>query len=84
MQTIRRGPRDEHLRTIRRTGRAAWKKESSYHRRSLAETAMFRIKTLFGERIRSRSFEGQAAEMLTRCAALNRMTHAGMPDSYAT
>lgn len=75
--------RDENLRRIRRMGRAAWKRASGYHRRSLAETAMFRIKTIFGERVRARSFEGQAAEILIRCSALNRMTHLGMPDSYA-
>src|SRR3954467_1142169 len=38
--------RDENLRRIRRIGRAAWKRESGYHRRSLAETAMFRMKTI--------------------------------------
>lgn len=76
-------PRDEKVRRIRQIGRAAWKRESKYHRRSLAETQMFRLKTIFGEHVRARSFEGQAAQMLTRCAVLNRMTHLGMPDSYA-
>lgn len=75
--------RDENLRRIRRVGRAAWKRESKYHRRSLAETQMFRLKTIFGEHVRARSFEGQAAQMLVRCAVLNRMTHLGKPDSYA-
>jgi hypothetical protein len=75
--------RDENLRRIRRIGRAAWKQEIGYHRRSLAETAIFRVKTIFGDRVRARGFAGQAAEMLIRCAALNRMTHLGMPDSYA-
>jgi hypothetical protein len=75
--------RDENLRAIRRMGRKRWKQACGYHRRSLAETAMFRIKTLFGERVRARSFEAQAAELLIRCAALNRMTHLGMPDRYA-
>lgn len=74
--------RDENLRRIRRDGRAQWKKESKYHRRSLAETQMFRLKTIFGEHVRARSFEGQAAQLLVRCAVLNRMTHLGMPDSY--
>lgn len=74
--------RDENLRTIRRVGRAAWKRESNYHRRSLAETQVFRVKTIFGARVRARSFEGQAAQALVRCATLNRMTHLGMPDSY--
>ena len=75
--------RDENLRRIRQVGRAQWKRESGYHRRSLAETAVFRFKMIFGERVRARSFEGQAAQVLVRCAALNRMTHLGMPDSYA-
>ena len=40
--------RDENLRRIRKAGRKRWKQESGYHRRSLAETAMFRFKTIFG------------------------------------
>jgi hypothetical protein len=44
---------------------------------------MFRLKMIFGERVAARSFEGQAAQMLVRCAVLNRMTHLGMPQSYA-
>lgn len=78
-----RHARDENLRSIRRVGRAGWKRESGYHRRSLAETAVFRVKMIFGERVSARSFAGQASQMLVRCAALNRMTHLGMPDSYA-
>lgn len=74
--------RDENVRRIREVGRREWKRESGYHRRSLAETTMFRLKTIFGARVAARSFVGQAAEMLVRCAALNRMTHLGMPDSY--
>ena len=74
--------RDENLRAIRRRGRAAWKRESDYHQRSLAETQVMRVKTIFGERVSARSFDAQAAQMLIRCAALNRMTHLGMPDSY--
>lgn len=75
--------RDENLRAIRRKGRAGWKRESNYHRRSLAETQVSRVKTIFGERVSARSFSGQAAQLLVRCAALNRMTHLGMPDSHA-
>ncbi|MFL6212969.1 MAG: IS5 family transposase, partial [Blastocatellia bacterium] len=60
-----------------------WKQEVGYHRRSLAETQMFRVKTIFGDRVRARQFAGQATQVLVRCAALNTMTHLGMPDSYA-
>lgn len=76
-------PRDENLRRLRRVGRRRWKEESQYHRRSLAETGIFRLKTIFGERVRAQSFTGQAAQLLLRCAALNRMTHLGMPVSVA-
>lgn len=75
--------RDENVRRIREVGRKQWKKESGYHRRSLAETQVFRIKTIFGDRAGARLFEGQASQILVRCAALNKMTHLGMPDSYA-
>lgn len=75
--------RDENLRRIRTIGRKRWKEEAGYHRRSLAETAVFRVKMIFGERVSARGFEGQAAQVLVRCAALNRMTQLGMPDSYA-
>lgn len=75
--------RDENLRRIRQVGRKAWKQEVGYHRRSLAETQMFRMKTIFGDRVSARQFAGQAMQVLVRCAALNTMTHLGMPDSYA-
>ena len=74
--------RDQNLRRIRQLGRAAWKRESGYHRRSLAETAMFRFKTIFSDRVTAHSFAGQAAQVLVRCAALNRLTQVGRPDSY--
>ena len=75
--------RDQHLRRIRRVGRRCWKHETGYHRRSLAETAVYRLKTLFGPRVSARSFEAQAQEVFIRCAALNRMMTLGMPDSVA-
>ncbi|MGH8008458.1 MAG: IS5 family transposase [Candidatus Binatia bacterium] len=74
--------RDQHLRRIRQVGRAAWKRESGDHRRSLVETAMFRLKTSFSDRVPARGFAGQAAQLLVPCAALNRMTQLGRPDSY--
>jgi hypothetical protein len=43
-------------------GLETWKKETNYHRRSLAETAMFRLKTIFGPKLHSRSFENQCSE----------------------
>lgn len=74
-------PRDENLRSIRQHGRKAWKRQSNYHRRSLAETTMFRLKTIFGGKVRSRSFNNQATELLLQCAALNRMIQVAKPDT---
>jgi len=74
--------RDENLPRIHQIGRAAWKQECGYHRRSVAETVMFRLKTIFSERVTACGFAGQATQMLVRCAALTRMTQLGQPDSY--
>jgi Transposase DDE domain len=74
--------RDENLRAIRKDGRKEWKKNSGYHVRSLAETTIFRLKTIFGNDLSARLFETQTTQALVRCAALNQMTHLGMPQSY--
>ena len=76
-----RHKRDEDLRRVRQVGRKQWKKESNYHRRSLAETTMFRFKTIFGERLQTRRVENQFKELLLKSAILNRMTHLEMPDT---
>lgn len=74
--------RDETLRAIRKNNRKTWKKQSGYHQRSLAETAMFRFKTIFGDHLSTRSQEAQTVQVRIRCKALNRMTHLGMPQSF--
>jgi IS5 family transposase len=73
--------RDENLRRIRKIGRKEWKRESNYHRRSLAETQVFRFKTIFGDRLQTRQIDNQFNELILKSAILNRMTHLGMPDS---
>lgn len=74
--------RDKNLRYIRKHGRRQWKKASGYHIRSLAETAIFRLKTIFGYDLSTRLLETQITQTFIRCLALNRMTHLGMPQSY--
>lgn len=74
--------RDENLRAIRKKGRKKWEKDSGYHKRSLAETAMFRAKTVFGDRLMARSEKNQTAEARIMASALNRMRGLGMPESY--
>lgn len=75
-------PRNEILRRMAEIGRKEWKEESGYHRRSLAETAMFRFKTIFGDHLNAREMQRQKSEARIKCSALNRMTRLGMPDSY--
>ena len=74
-------PRDENLRYIRKHGRPAWKRDSTYHQRSLAETAIFRMKTIFGDKLSTRLLETQCTQARIRCRALNIMTLLGMPES---
>jgi len=74
--------RDEVLRFMRVHGRPKWKEVSGYHQRSLAETAVFRFKTIFGDRLSTRLLATQTTQFGARCRALNIMTHLGMPDSF--
>ncbi len=61
--------------------RKLWKKLRGYHRRSLAETGMYRFKVLFGRDLKGRTFQGQQSEAYVKARALNIMTSLGMPQS---
>jgi hypothetical protein len=74
-------PRDEAIRDIRRHGRKGWKRASGYHRRSLVETSMSRLKQAFGPRLKNRGFDNQRTEARLRSKLLNRFTQIGMPKS---
>lgn len=58
-------PRDEALRRIGEVGRKQWKQESGYHRRSLAETTMFRLKTIFAGKLRRRTFDNSRGGVIS-------------------
>jgi len=75
--------RDEAVVRSRQVGQDQWKKEAGYHRRSLVETAMMRIKTIFSQRLKAREWKRQETELRLRCAALNRMTALAMPRGRA-
>lgn len=72
-------PRDEALRQIRDQGRKAWKESVGYHQRSLAETAMSRMKNTFGDKLKNRKFANQVTEAAVRCKILNLFVTLGMP-----
>lgn len=60
-----------------------WKQMNNYHRRSLVETMMSRMKSLFGDQLRSRTFENQKTDLLIRCYAINKINSLGLPMSEA-
>lgn len=74
-------PRDEAIKKIKELGRAEWKKQTGYHKRSLAEVGMYRYKTIIGDKLSSRKFENEVTEVKIGCFILNRMTKLGMPKS---
>lgn len=74
-------PRTAILEYRQQHGDKAWKVHSGYHRRSLAETALSRLKTRFGERLSNRRFDTQTTQAYARLAAMNIMTRLGMPDT---
>ena len=60
---------------------ARWKWTTEYYRRAIAETAMYRVKQLFGGALTLRDYDGQVAYALAMVRALNKMTKAGKPES---
>lgn len=54
---------------------------TDYNRRWIAETAIYKVKPLFGGLLMLRDYDGQVAEAMAMVRALNRMTKAGMPES---
>ena len=64
-------------------GRAVWKQASQYHKRSLIENAMYRLKQCFGRHLQCRKEAHQECQLKLRALALNKMTRLGMPQSVA-
>lgn len=60
-------------------GRDQWKEETGYHKRSLVETNMFRLKSPFGDKLRCRTKENQMTEIKIRVMVLNMWTNNWMP-----
>jgi len=60
---------------------AYWKWHTAYNRHSVAETAMYCVKQLFGGHLTFRDYDAQVGEAMAMIRALNKMTCAGMPES---
>ncbi len=72
--------RDQAIREIRRTSRKAWKIKADYHIRSLGETVMYRLKSVFGGNLKNRKIHNQKTEAALRCRILNQFTRLGRPN----
>lgn len=77
-----KNPRDAAITYIQQHGnddnaRKAWKIESSYHARSISETAMYRFKSHFGSAVRSRIFVNQTTEIAIKVKTLNKIAALG-------
>jgi hypothetical protein len=72
--------RDVAIREIRRRGRRQWKERVGYHRRSLSETAMQRMKCCFGDELKNHLIENQRTEARIRSKILNKFTRLGLPE----
>jgi len=62
---------------VREVGRRRWKKESGYHQQARVENALFRYKSIIGDRLRARHPEAQETEASLSCNILNRMIELG-------
>jgi transposase len=76
--------RDEDISTIlsygnREVGRRPWKEKVHYFKRSLIETSILRIKTMFGEKLKCRNLGSQRTESFCKCLAINMMNELGLP-----
>ncbi len=73
--------RNKNLRLVQMYGRYEWRVLSGCTRQSLAENSFSRFKALFGGRLAARGPDNQYVEVMVKCAALNRLTGIGMPES---
>lgn len=72
-------PRNEAVLVMRKEGLTHWKKMSGYHRRSLAETAMYRFKLLLVGKVSLRKYNGQVGEVMVYVGAINKLNSLGLP-----
>ena len=62
-------------------GRKRWQKHTNYGRRAAAENAIYRYKSIIGNKLKSRTFLNQKTESKVAANILNIMTKLGMPDT---
>lgn len=73
--------RNAAIDAIAKSSRRKWKQAISYHRHSLVETLMYRLKSLTGSCLWAREIGSQATEVSIRAGVLNSMTAITRPQS---
>jgi hypothetical protein len=76
--------RDEDIAKIlsygdREVGRKPWKEWVQYYKRSIVETAILRVKKMFGSELKNRLLETQSTEVLCKCLIINKFNELGLP-----
>ena len=59
----------------------SWKQHTKYHRRSLVETNMSRLNSIFSDKMSARTPENQHTDLAIRCRIINKMNKLGLPKS---
>ena len=73
------GERNQVVRHVIEYGLDGWKVDVDYHRRSLVENTFFRLKTIFGERLKSRTEANQLTEQKLKALIINQFNSLGLP-----
>lgn len=74
-----RPSRNEAVTALKAGELKQWKKDSGYHQRSIAETAMYRFKQLIGPTLSLRNYNAQVGEILAGVKVMNKLIGLGMP-----
>jgi len=80
-QEINPSHRDQAVKYIKEKGYWAWYYKNDFGRRNKVENTFYRLKTIFGRKLHSRTLPNQDAESLLSCYLLNKLTNLGMPQS---
>lgn len=75
-------PRNQAVTEIEKKGRKEWKQDIGYHVRSLVETTMYRIKTIFTGKFKSRLIDNQKLESRLICNILNKLIAIAKPKYF--
>lgn len=71
--------RNKTIEYINEKGFHAWANKNDFGRRNRVENTFYRLKTIFGRKLKSRNWNNQGAETKLIAHLLNQMTQLGMP-----